>query len=80
GDGINDVWLVQGANIREFELLVFNRWGDVVFQTTDVTTPWIADNDSGEYFVPNGVYNYLVKVKGYEGDAFKKSGSVTVLR
>jgi len=80
GDGINDVWLVQGANIREFELLVFNRWGDVVFQTTDVTTPWIADNDSGEYFVPNGVYNYLVKVKGYEGDAFKKSGSVTVMR
>jgi gliding motility-associated-like protein len=79
-DGINDAWFVYGSNIREYECLIFNRWGDVIFESTDISKPWTGNNDMGEYYVPNGVYTYYVKVKGYEGDAFKRTGTVTLMR
>jgi gliding motility-associated-like protein len=79
-DGVNDAWFVLGSNIREYECMVFNRWGDMVFESTDIAQPWTGNTDGGGHFVPDGVYTYFIKVKGYEGDAFKRTGTVTVLR
>ena len=81
GDGINDYWQVEGRNILKFELFIFNRWGDLVFSSTDPELPWLGDyqgrNDS---FAPNGIYNYFLKVKGYDSDAFEKRGTITLMR
>ncbi|MBL7943978.1 MAG: choice-of-anchor L domain-containing protein [Flavobacteriales bacterium] len=79
-DGVNDAWFIQGANIEEFEVMIFNRWGDVIFESTDISVPWTGDVHNGDYFAPDGIYTYFVKVKGYEGDAFKRSGTVNVMR
>lgn len=81
GDGINDYWQVVGRNILKFELYVFNRWGDVVFSSADPDLPWIGDcKFNNETFAPNGVYNYFLKVKGYDSDAFEKRGTITLMR
>lgn len=40
GDGLNDVWHVAGKNIGEFELLVFDRWGGIAFETNDPAKGW----------------------------------------
>jgi gliding motility-associated-like protein len=41
GDGINDVFRIIGVEtIGKFDLKVFNRWGEVVFATTDKTKTW----------------------------------------
>jgi len=41
GDGENDIAFVRGWGIKEFlELQIFNRWGQQVFKTTDITQGW----------------------------------------
>jgi gliding motility-associated-like protein len=80
-DGINDVFAVVGSSIMEFELNIFNRWGEVVFSTDDITKVWMGDFDgSGQHFVPDGVYNYVAKIKGFNSDAYEKVGSITLTR
>lgn len=80
-DGINDVWALQGAGISEFEIIVFNRWGDVVYQSSDLSGVWLGDNQgTGEYYVPDGVYPWLIKLKGNDTEAFERRGQVTVTR
>ena len=40
GDNKNDVFKVSGANVKDFELLIFNRWGEQIFRSTDINQGW----------------------------------------
>ncbi len=40
GDGNNDVFYVKGEDILEYELLIFNRWGDLIFESNDMNQGW----------------------------------------
>lgn len=82
-DGVNDVFKVEGTDIRksDFELTIFNRWGDVVFYSNDPETPWLGNHKNGAYFVQEEVYNYLLKVAaGSSSETRELKGTVTVLR
>jgi gliding motility-associated-like protein len=80
-DGVNDVWQVIGDEILFYEMVVFDRWGETVFYSTDHTEPWLGDAlNGGTHYVPNGTYSYVVKVKSYNSDAFEKTGIVTLMR
>lgn len=81
GDGINDGFSFVGENVAEFELTIFNRWGEQVFQTNDPQTPWMGNAQSGsEYYVPNGVYSYHMRIKGFDKEAEYKHGNITIMR
>lgn len=81
GDGINDVFRVYGAAIREFEMVIFNRWGNVVFSSTDPSTVWVGDTyDNDSHYVQDAIYSYSIKVKGYQNDTIEKKGMITVIR
>jgi gliding motility-associated-like protein len=77
-DGKNDMLYVRGNNFSELYFAVYNRWGQLVFETTDKTKGW------------NGVYNSLetdpvvfawyLKVKCYNGNQIEKKGNVTLIR
>lgn len=79
-DGVNDVWAITGDQMLKYEMVVFNRWGETVFYSTDVTEPWLGNSPGGDHYVPNGVYSYVVRVKGFNSDAFEKKGTVTLMR
>ncbi len=79
-DGINDVWKVEISGISEFELIVYNRWGDIVFQAKDPEQFWKGEHSFGDYYVPNGVYSYVLKYRSLDSQAFTKKGSVSILR
>ncbi len=83
-DGVNDVVFVEGADIdpNDFSWVIFNRWGDVVYQSADPTRPWTCGRGGdGEYYVQDGVYNYVVKAKSESTGAAKEiTGFVTVIR
>lgn len=83
-DGMNDVFYVNGADIdtKEFELVIFNRWGDVVFQTHDLFEVWDGGySNNSEYFAPNGVYQYRIKVgSASTTQSVEKRGTVTLIR
>jgi hypothetical protein len=82
-DGVNDVVFVEGTDIdpNGFDWVIFNRWGDVIHHSKDPLKPWVCGDTEGDYFVPDGVYNYILKVKSETtGDAREIVGYITVLR
>lgn len=80
GDGINDVFRIEMQSVQDFELTIFNRWGDVVFHSIDPTEPWLGEFKNGEYYNQNGVYNYVIKVRGFKNEVLEKTGYINVMR
>lgn len=82
-DRLNDVVFVYGSDIstREFEWIIFNRWGDVVFYSTDPSIPWTGEVDNGEYYAPDGVYNYVLRARSDSHvEAIVQKGMITLIR
>lgn len=79
-DGINDAWRPVVRNVLEYEILVFNRWGDVVFSSVNPDEYWIGNMRDGEHFVPKGVYFYRLKYSTEKLDAGYIEGHVLVIR
>jgi gliding motility-associated-like protein len=69
-DGINDVWQIAGRGYQGlgFELFIFNRWGDVIFESTDPFSAWTGSVHNGEMFAPDGVYFYRIKIRDVQFD------------
>jgi gliding motility-associated-like protein len=80
GDGINDIWYVTGVNVSDVRVQIFDRWGLLVFETTDMTKPWVGDYLLGTHFVPADVYHYLIRFVDINGDHLKKRGVISVIR
>jgi gliding motility-associated-like protein len=82
-DGLNDVIMMVGSDIDEnrFRLEVFNRWGDVVFSTTNPETAWTGNTHNGAYYCPEGVYNWnAVVISKTTGERFEIQGHVNLIR
>ncbi|MBO4645982.1 MAG: gliding motility-associated C-terminal domain-containing protein [Bacteroidales bacterium] len=77
GDGLNDVLYVRGEVISELKFEIFDRWGEKVFTTTDMTAGWDG-KFRGELCEP-GVYYYYLQVTCIGQKTFFKKGNVTLL-
>jgi gliding motility-associated-like protein len=79
GDGINDRFMVVYTSVADFKMTILNRWGRVVFKTTNPGDYWdgrIAGRKAAE-----GVYFYYIEAKGFnEGEFEKLEGPVHLLR
>ncbi|MFM7233978.1 MAG: gliding motility-associated C-terminal domain-containing protein, partial [Flavobacteriales bacterium] len=83
GDGDNDVWapVIRGFHNDVYELMIFNRWGDVVFQTQDPSEVWTGEHRDGNYFGQNEVYNWRLKLrKEFSAEDIIFSGSIILMR
>jgi gliding motility-associated-like protein len=80
GDGINDVWGLNGAkNILIHSLYVFNRWGEKIYSSTDINFAW--DGTYKGEIVPTGVYTYYLFYEHIPQQVRQEmKGTVTVLR
>jgi len=78
GDGQNDVLYLRGNGYTEVEFLLFNRFGELVFRTTDPNEGW----DGTFRGVQQGmqVYVYYIKATCLDGGTSEKKGNVTLLR
>ncbi|MGL5889037.1 MAG: gliding motility-associated C-terminal domain-containing protein, partial [Bacteroidia bacterium] len=77
-DGANDVLFVYGPGIRTLEFLVFNRNGQIVFETTSQTLGW--DGTFGGKPVNTGIYAYYVKVEFFDGRVETLKGDISLVR
>lgn len=82
GDGYNDYFLPRqllSRNLSDFKMQVFNRWGEIVFETTSLNgRGW--DGKVNDEFQPNGVYIYLIDVTFGNNTTERYQGNVTLLR
>jgi gliding motility-associated-like protein len=81
GDGINDVFTPFGNGIDpdDYEMLIYDRWGELVFKTHSMNIPWKGDKtNSPGIILPAGVYVYVVKTN-FSGIVKIHRGVVTLI-
>ena len=78
GDNINDVFKVYGAFVDRYEMIIYNRWGEVIFRSTNVNEGW--DGTINGQKAPEGSYVYKIEIEDTSGVPFRKSGTVLLLR
>ena len=82
GDGMNETFVFDILNLRpdefpENELIIFNRWGDVIYEAKPYNNDWNGTNADGTE-IPEGTYYYVLRLNIGEGDIIR--GDVTVVR
>ena len=77
GDGINDVFFIDGLSVYRPTLKVFNRWGIEIHSSSDLF--WMGDSGGG-YYCDNGAYNWIVEYKDKFGQNKQESGHVILIR
>jgi gliding motility-associated-like protein len=78
-DDKNRILYVRGRGIRELlEFKIFNRWGHMVYSSTDLYNGWDGTYQGREQ--PIDTYIWMVTVKTWGGQIIKKKGSVLLLR
>jgi gliding motility-associated-like protein len=85
GDGVNDVFRPSNTNLDEYKFTVFNRWGEVVFDTEDPNEFWLGEfeggSESDKHYVQNSVYSYRITYSSFcNAESIEKTGHVTVIR
>ncbi len=79
-DGLNDVFSLPERiqnQIADFEIVIFNRWGEMVFYSTDKGFQWKGEY-KGKIFYDN-VYQYVIHYSNPYGKMFTTKGTITVL-
>jgi gliding motility-associated-like protein len=80
-DDLNDVFLpVFSTEPQLYSLKIFNRWGDLIFETTDWKQPWLGDVNAGDYYGVNDLYFWKISYKGADIDVIEQEGSVILIR
>lgn len=85
GDGNNEVWkpVFFGA-VSDYKLVIFDRDGHLVLETTDPLSFWDGSVNGGDYYAQDGIYHYLLSFSNGPGTASAETreiyGHITVLR
>lgn len=78
GDGINDDFGGEGRLVDRYELYIFDRWGELIFESKDLPVRWDGTMDGED--VMDGVYQYKYIAKGLKMPLKLGFGHVTLLR
>jgi gliding motility-associated-like protein len=80
-DGIND-FIVPSFTYEPvfYRWQIFNRYGDVVFDSKDYREVWMGEHRNGGYYVPTGVYSYVLTTRGVERDMQTLKGTISLVR
>lgn len=82
-DGLNEVFkpVLAGASLNHYRFTIINRWGEVVFDSTDPSEGWIGNFRGGDHYVGNGAYVWQLEVATVENRIRERyTGHVTVVR
>jgi gliding motility-associated-like protein len=77
-DGINDVFDIGNPVQENYQLEIFNRWGAVVFSSTDPTKNW--DGTHNQQRAGEGVYYWIANYQDCDGKQQSKSGFVHIVQ
>lgn len=78
GDNKNDVLYVRGKNLENIQFKIFDRWGELLFESTDQNVGW--DGTFKGVSVNPDVYVYHLKITCFDGQENLIKGNVTVLK
>jgi gliding motility-associated-like protein len=82
GDGKNDSFNASGTYIGDFEMYIYNRWGEMIYKSESLTQDWDGKYKEKDVQVDVYVYKIYYSVNHPDGNPRKetKVGTVTVMR
>jgi gliding motility-associated-like protein len=80
GDGINDTFGGNGYGVLEYQMFIFDRWGNRVFDTDSMQKPWTGKANLGASIAQMDVYVYKINIKDSLKKKHEYTGTVTLVR
>jgi len=80
GDGINDVFMPVASDIVSYSCRIYNRLGQLIYQSDDIEVAWSGGATDSEYYLENGIYLYVIDAENSMGKTFHVEGSVLMSR
>ena len=79
GDGINDEFIFDKNGIKIISVEIYNRWGSLVMNWTDLDKGWDGTGSDGQD-LPDAVYFYVLTAEGEDGYFYENKSSITLIR
>jgi gliding motility-associated-like protein len=85
GDGLNDIFQPKGFGITQYELLIYDRWGELMFRTNDFNEGWNGARQKNKdvsypLIIEDGVYTWLINCTSVFGKSHELKGHVTLIK
>ena len=78
GDGLNDFFTIRCADFKQVSLKIFNRWGDLVYESANYDNNWGGAHEGAD--LPPGPYYYIFEETGTGANPEPKTGCVAIAR
>jgi gliding motility-associated-like protein len=78
GDGENDVLFVRGSGVSQLSFIVYDRWGEKVFETTSINAGWDGTFRGKE--LDPAVFSYYMNVTFVDGTSKIEKGDITLIQ
>lgn len=79
-DGNNDIFNGKGEEITEFLMLIYDRWGELIYKTEDLHSGWDGRANGGKDVAQIGVYVYRIYLKDYASKSHQYIGHVSLIK
>jgi gliding motility-associated-like protein len=79
-DGKNDVFNGKGQEIIEFDMMIFDRWGELIYRTDNMNKGWDGRANDGEEIAQEGVYVYKITLRDFKQHQHFYNGSVSLIK
>ncbi len=80
-DGINEVFIAKGNDIKTFEMYIFDRWGDaIVPASNDINNGWAGKVESNGTIFQEDTYVYLINVTDSKNVKHTYLGKVNLIK
>jgi len=81
GDGKNDVFLAFGEFVDNFDMMIFDRWGNLIFESKDMQKGWDGKANGGKELAQIDTYVYVINYsEQYNGAKHRIIGHVNLIR
>jgi gliding motility-associated-like protein len=81
GNGSNDFFFAYGEYLQDFHMMVFDRWGNLIFESKDQSIGWDGKANGGKFLAQEDTYVYVVTyTEEFSGRKGKVIGHVNLIR
>ncbi|GEM_PF-2383057 len=78
GSEITEEFKVVGTNVSRYYIEIFNRWGEQVYASDNLSEEW--GGKSGGRYCKVGIYAYLIKATSTSGRTYELKGTINIVR
>ncbi|MBC8265666.1 MAG: gliding motility-associated C-terminal domain-containing protein [Flavobacteriales bacterium] len=79
-DELNNEFKPYGYGIKEYKMMIFSRWGELLFTSKNLDVGWNGIKEGKEKISPLGVYAYYIEIENIFGEIFKYEGTLNLIR